>query len=69
MAEAAAEPAQLEPLLGELDPLGDNLELQRLAQRDDGGREGRGVRRGAVAQEGAVHLEDVDREAAQVAER
>ena len=52
-----------------LDALGDDLELQRLAQGDHGGREARCLRRCAVAQEGAVHLEDVDREAAEVAQR
>ena len=45
----AAEVAQGRPLLGELDALRDDLEVQRLAQRHDGGREAGRLRRGVVA--------------------
>ena len=43
LARAAPELAQSAPLLGELDPLGHDLELQRLPERDDGGGERRGL--------------------------
>ena len=70
LAQVAAEVAQRRPLLGELDALGHDVEVQRLAQRDDRawpGPTASGV--APAAQERAVHLEDVDGEAAEVAQR
>src|SRR4051794_19834587 len=69
LAQVATQRAQRVPLLLVLDALGDHLERKRRAEADDGGRQAVLLRRGALAQEGAVHLEDVDREAAEVAER
>src|SRR3954451_18505936 len=57
----AAERLQRVPLVLGLDALGDDRELQRRAEADDAG--GQGGR--AVAQEGAVQLEDVGRQAGQ----
>src|SRR5215216_6485585 len=69
LAHLAAEIAERVPLLRELDPLGHDLEVERGAERHDGGRQTGRVGRRPLAQERAVHLEDVDGEAAQVAER
>src|SRR3954466_10211024 len=69
LAEVATQLPQRLPLLVVLDALGDHLERERRAQADDGGGQAVQLRRGALLQEGAVHLEDVDREAAEVAQR
>ena len=63
--ELTAEIVQRPLLLGKLDPLGNHLELEAGAERDDRRRQ-RDVLAGA--DERAVHLEDVDGEPAQVAQ-
>ena len=57
-------------LLGPLDPFGDDVDAERLTERDDGGGDGAvvGVVRHAV-HEAAIDLQRVDREEAQCAER
>ncbi len=62
----AAERPQRVPLLVLLDALGDDVELERLRRARRRPRSAFGC---AVAQERPVELEDVDREAAEVAER
>src|SRR6266550_966590 len=66
LSDLAAEVVQRVLLLWKLDALGDDVELEARAERDD--------RRGqrhvfARADEGTIHLQDVDREPAQIAER
>src|SRR2546426_7756592 len=52
-------------LLGKLDALGDDVERKTCPERDDRGLQGDVL---AGADERAIHLEDVDREAAEVAQ-
>ncbi len=65
----APEPAERGRLLEVLDPLGHHLELERLAQAEHGRSKPRGHRRRAGGQQRTIHLEDVEREHAQRAER
>src|ERR1035441_4469176 len=69
LAQLAAEIAQTGELLVEFDALGYDLERERAAERHDGAGEIRRLAGGLGPQEGAVHLDDVDREAAEIAER
>src|SRR5436190_4457156 len=55
LAELAPQLVQRLPLLGELDPFGDDLQTERRAERDDRGREPIRLRSGALPQERAVH--------------
>src|SRR6476619_3243959 len=67
LTELAPQLAERADLLGLLDALCDDLEVEPLADRDDRrGQAGVGV---ASAEEGAVHLEDVHWESAEIAER
>src|SRR3954468_18466818 len=67
VAIAAAEEREL--LLG-FDALGDDTQLQRAGDADDGGYDGGGaVARGQVADEGAVDLYGRDGETLQIVER
>src|SRR5262249_55634695 len=68
LTELAAEVAQRRHLVEPLDAFGDHVELEAPPERDDGRSE---ALVGLVVgdQERAVHLEDVDRQAAEVAER
>src|ERR1700751_250423 len=66
LAEFAPETAERADLLGLLDSLCDDFEVETLADRDDRrGQAGVGV---AGSEEGAVHLEDVDRQPAEIAQ-
>ena len=57
-------------LYGRLDTFGDRLKFQRPRERDDCGNEWDLLRRGSDGRdEGAVDLEDVDRESLEVAQR
>src|SRR5262245_66327733 len=67
LAETAPQLAEGVDLLGLLDSLGHDVEVQAVPERDDRAREARLIVLGR--EERAVHLEDVDREAAQVRER
>jgi len=69
LAELAAELAQGGQLFGCLDAFGDRLQTERLTEGQDPPGEG-GVlgALGHAGDEGAVDLEDVDREALQVAQ-
>src|ERR1019366_4935650 len=69
LAQLAAEIAQTGELLVEFDALGYDLERERAAERHDGAGEIRRLAGGLGPQEGAIHLDDVDREAAEIAER
>src|SRR6185437_5443246 len=62
----AAEGAQELELLGGLDPLGDHFELQAVRQGDDGLDDGGIYLALEIPDEGAVDLQLVDREAAQI---
>jgi len=68
LTQLAAQIAERHHLPVELDALGHNLEAQRPAQRDHRGRQPV-VGPGLGVEERAIHLQDVDREAAEVAER
>ena len=70
LAGDAAELQQLRHLLFVLDALGDRFEAERFAEHHHGARElGPLVLLGQPADEGAVDLQDVDREAMQVGKR
>ena len=67
--ELAAEIAQPAELLVEFDALGDDVQGERAAERDDGAGQVGGLARGLRPQERAIHLDDVDRKAAEIAQR
>jgi hypothetical protein len=70
LAEVAAKVSQCRPLFVGLDPLGDRLQFERLTQLDDGLGQRRVLAvRGDPLHEGAVDLENVHREALEVAQR
>src|SRR5689334_24107209 len=69
LAALATEVAQRVPLLLELDALGHHLERQRLPEGDNRRGETGLLGRLAGAQERAVHLQHVHREAAEVRQR
>src|SRR5690348_257869 len=70
LTELAAEILQAVELLLQLDPFGDRLQLQRLAERDYRAREcGFRIAPADVIDERLVDFENVDREALQIAER
>src|SRR2546421_10687343 len=67
LAELTAEVAQRRDLLWQLDPFCNHVEIEAVADRDDRAGEARIALFGP--EERAIHLEDVDREAAEVAQR
>ena len=69
LAELAAERPQSLELAGRLDALGDDGQPERPAERDDGRREGPVLGSVRRADELAGDLQDIDAEAAQVAQR
>jgi hypothetical protein len=68
--QVAAEPSHRQELLGGLDALGDRDQPQRVCDAHNVGRDRRVLRVDADAlHEGAIDLDDVDREVAEMAER
>src|SRR6185503_7118259 len=68
LAEVAAKRSQRLRLFGQLDALGNDLERQGGAQPHDGIGEAVRAGSGALVQERAIHLEDVDGKPAEVAQ-
>ncbi len=69
LAEATAERAERGDLRGVLDPFGDRLHPEVVRELEDRFRERRLVRMAPeLGDEGAVHLEDLDRIALEIAE-